>query len=55
MATSHFSLKITNQTKTLIFFLIPLSWRSNACHIYQQVVNLEWFLNIFKIIFTQKI
>ncbi len=31
------------------------NWCSNACHIYQQVVLLGWFLNTFRIVFIVKI
>jgi len=55
MATFRFSSKTSNLTKSSNFLLIPLSWHSNACHIYQQVVLLGWFLNTFGIIFTLKI
>jgi hypothetical protein len=41
-----------NYTKTLSFFLIPSNWRSNAYHIYCEMVFLGWFLNIFEIVFT---
>jgi hypothetical protein len=47
--------KITSQTKTSNFLLIPLNWCSNTCCIYQQVVFLGWFLNIFETIFILKI
>jgi hypothetical protein len=41
-----------NWTRTLNCLLIPSSWCSNACHIYQQMVLLQWFLNTFGTIFT---
>jgi hypothetical protein len=41
--------------QTSSFFLVPSSWRSNACHIYKQVVLLGWFLNTFGIVFTLNI
>ncbi len=50
-----FFFEISSLTKTSNFLLIPSSWHSNACHIYQQVVLLKWFLNTFGTIFTLKI
>jgi hypothetical protein len=55
MATSRFSSKTKIQIRTSNFLLIPLSWCSNTCHIYQQVVLRTWFLNTFGTIFTLKI
>jgi hypothetical protein len=49
MVTSHFSLKITNHTKILKFLLILSNWRSNACHIYLQVVLLGFFWTSLKL------
>jgi hypothetical protein len=53
MVSSHFSLKTTNQTRTLNFHLILSNWHSNTCHIYLQVALLRSFLNTFKTIFTR--
>jgi hypothetical protein len=44
-----------NQTRTLIFCLIFSNKQSKTCCIYLLVVLLGWFLNTFKVIFTQKI